>query len=135
VTNSGRPEDPRTTGTAWVAVRNRDLATPGRRRCSGSARPRRRTRCSPGGRRFPCLDDARTCAGHQGRVLATAGTGPQQAVQQVTKRNWSASSTRAQSRLRHLGCAAGPPAGSAELGHLSAYGGPHCCGREWGHRI
>jgi hypothetical protein len=65
VTNSGRPEDPRTTGTAWVAVRNRDLATPGRRRCSGSARPRRRTRCSPGGRRFPCLDDARTCAGHQ----------------------------------------------------------------------
>jgi hypothetical protein len=28
VTNSGRAEDPRTTGTAWVAVRNRDLATP-----------------------------------------------------------------------------------------------------------
>ena len=28
VTNSGRPEDPRTTGTAWVAVRKRDLATP-----------------------------------------------------------------------------------------------------------
>jgi hypothetical protein len=67
---------------------------PGRRRCSGSARPRRRTRCSPGGRRFPCLEDARTCAGHQGRVLATASTGPQRAVQQVTKRNWSASSAR-----------------------------------------
>jgi hypothetical protein len=28
VTNSGRTADPRTTGTAWVAVRNRDLATP-----------------------------------------------------------------------------------------------------------
>ena len=28
VTNNGRTEDPRTTGTAWVAVRNRDLATP-----------------------------------------------------------------------------------------------------------
>ena len=28
VTYSGRPEDPRTTGTAWVAVRNLDLATP-----------------------------------------------------------------------------------------------------------
>jgi hypothetical protein len=28
VTNSERPEDPRTTGTAWVAVRNLDLATP-----------------------------------------------------------------------------------------------------------
>jgi hypothetical protein len=28
VTNSGRPEDPRTTGTAWVAVRSRDSATP-----------------------------------------------------------------------------------------------------------
>jgi hypothetical protein len=27
VTNSGRAEDPRTTGTAWLAVRNRDLAT------------------------------------------------------------------------------------------------------------
>jgi hypothetical protein len=27
-TNSERPEDPRTTGTAWVAVRNLDLATP-----------------------------------------------------------------------------------------------------------
>ena len=29
VTNSGRAEDPRTTGTAWVAVRNRDLAITG----------------------------------------------------------------------------------------------------------
>ena len=28
VTNSGRPEAPRTTGIAWVAVRNRDLTTP-----------------------------------------------------------------------------------------------------------
>ena len=28
VTNSGHAEDPRRTGTAWVAVRNRDLATP-----------------------------------------------------------------------------------------------------------
>ena len=28
VTNSGRTEDPYATGTAWVAVRNRDLATP-----------------------------------------------------------------------------------------------------------
>jgi len=28
VTNSGRTEDPRRTGTAWVAVRNLDLATP-----------------------------------------------------------------------------------------------------------
>ena len=28
VTNNGRVEDPRTTGTAWAAVRNRDLATP-----------------------------------------------------------------------------------------------------------
>ena len=28
VTNSGRAEDPRMTSTAWVAVRNRDLATP-----------------------------------------------------------------------------------------------------------
>ena len=28
VTNNGRTEDPRTTGTAWVAVRNLDLATP-----------------------------------------------------------------------------------------------------------
>jgi hypothetical protein len=28
VTNSGLTEDPRRTGTAWVAVRNRDLATP-----------------------------------------------------------------------------------------------------------
>jgi hypothetical protein len=28
VTNSGRAEAPRTTGTAWVAVRNLDLATP-----------------------------------------------------------------------------------------------------------
>jgi hypothetical protein len=28
VTNKGRVEDPRTTGTAWVAVRNLDLATP-----------------------------------------------------------------------------------------------------------
>ena len=28
VMNSGRIEDPRRTGTAWVAVRNRDLATP-----------------------------------------------------------------------------------------------------------
>ena len=28
VTNSGRTEDPRTTGTGWVAVRNLDLATP-----------------------------------------------------------------------------------------------------------
>ena len=28
VTNSGRTADPRTTGTAWVAARNRDLATP-----------------------------------------------------------------------------------------------------------
>ena len=28
VTNGGRSEHPRTTGTAWVAVRNRDLATP-----------------------------------------------------------------------------------------------------------
>jgi hypothetical protein len=27
VTNNGRPGDPRTTGTAWVTVRNRDLAT------------------------------------------------------------------------------------------------------------
>jgi hypothetical protein len=27
VTNNGRTEDPRTTGTAWVAVRNLDLAT------------------------------------------------------------------------------------------------------------
>jgi len=31
VTNSVRTEDPRTTGTAWVAVRNRDLATPDHR--------------------------------------------------------------------------------------------------------
>jgi hypothetical protein len=28
VTNNGRAEDPRTTGTAWVAVRNLDSATP-----------------------------------------------------------------------------------------------------------
>jgi hypothetical protein len=28
VTNSGRAEEPRTTGTAWVAVQNLDLATP-----------------------------------------------------------------------------------------------------------
>ena len=28
VTNNGRTEDPRTTGRAWVAVRNLDLATP-----------------------------------------------------------------------------------------------------------
>jgi hypothetical protein len=28
VTNNGRTEDPRTTGTAWVGVWNRDLATP-----------------------------------------------------------------------------------------------------------
>ena len=28
VTNSGRSEDPRRTGTAWVAVRNLNLATP-----------------------------------------------------------------------------------------------------------
>ena len=28
VTDSGRAEDPRRTGTAWVAVRNLDLATP-----------------------------------------------------------------------------------------------------------
>ena len=28
VTNSGRTEDPRRTGTAWVAVRNRDFGHP-----------------------------------------------------------------------------------------------------------
>ena len=28
VTNNGRPEDPRRTGSAWVAVRNLDLAAP-----------------------------------------------------------------------------------------------------------
>jgi len=28
VTNSGRTGDPRTTGTAWAAVQNLDLATP-----------------------------------------------------------------------------------------------------------
>jgi hypothetical protein len=177
VTNSGRSEDPRTTGSAWVAVRNRDLGhpdhrdaelgvrvcaqagpaarvqigvaidheqaqlaqvvqdraaagvragrirpagralpgalprcvrpararrrhrrparlLPGRRRSSGNARRRRRTRRSLRACRFPCLEDARTCARHQDRILAAAGTGPQQAVQRVTKRNWSVSSTR-----------------------------------------
>jgi hypothetical protein len=32
---------------------------------------------------------ARTCARHQDRVLASARTGPQLAVQRVTRRNWS----------------------------------------------
>ena len=174
VTNSGRAEDPRWTGTAWIAVRYRDLATPitgmpnsaracaprpgrpsgsrsawpsttsrrsplrsartaqrrelaqielarpvaeylgqdrgalsqhvcegGQHGCGpgaagarGSARPRRRTRRSPGVRRFPCLEDARTYARHQDGILAAACTSPRQAAQQVTKRNWPASSAR-----------------------------------------
>jgi hypothetical protein len=51
-----------------------------------------------------------TCARHQDRILAAAGTGPQQAAQRVTKRKWSASSTRTCNRyvrsgnlgIRHL---------------------------------
>ena len=35
---------------------------PGHRRCSGNARPRLRTHRRQGARRFPCLEDARTCA-------------------------------------------------------------------------
>jgi hypothetical protein len=40
VTNNGRTEDPRMTGTAWIAVRNLDLATPitGLRLLAGDAR-------------------------------------------------------------------------------------------------
>jgi len=72
---------------------------PGRHRCSGSARPRRRTGRNPGTRRFPCLKDARAYAGHRDRVLAVARAEPQQAVQQVTKPNWSASTTRTYNRL------------------------------------
>ena len=30
------------------------------------------TRRNPGARRFPCLEDARTCTRHQDRLLATA---------------------------------------------------------------
>ena len=48
---------------------------PGRRRSSGSARPRRRTRRRLGTRRFPCPEDARTCARHQDHVLAAARAG------------------------------------------------------------
>ncbi len=77
-------------------------AEPARAPARGSC-PRRRTRRSPGACRFPCLEDARTCARHQGRVLAAARTGPQQAVQQVTKRNWSASSTRTCNRYGREG--------------------------------
>ena len=181
MTNSGRAEDPRWTGTAWIAVRYRDLATPitgmpnsaracaprpgrpsgsrsawpsttsrrsplrsartaqrrelaqvelarpvaeylgqdrgalsqhvcegGQHGCGpgaagarGSARPRRRTRRTPGVRRFPCLEDARTYARHQDRILAAACTSPRQAAQQVTKRNWPASSARTCNRLMH----------------------------------
>jgi hypothetical protein len=52
VTNSGRPEDPRTTGTAWVAVRKRDLATPitGMPNSAGARAPRPGNALRPGKR-------------------------------------------------------------------------------------
>jgi hypothetical protein len=43
---------------------------------------------------FDVFKDARTCAGHQNRVLAAARTASQQAVQQVTKRTWLRRATR-----------------------------------------
>ena len=51
---------------------------PRRRRCSGSARPRRRAHRTPGARRFPRLENARTCTRRQDRALAATRTGPQQ---------------------------------------------------------
>jgi hypothetical protein len=71
---------------------------PGRHRYPGSARPRRRTGRNPGIRRFPCLEDARAYARHRDRVLAVARAEPQQAAQQVAKRNWSGSTTRTYNR-------------------------------------
>ena len=50
VTNKGRAEVPRWTGTAWVAVRNRDSATPitGMPNAACACAPREGTRHTPG---------------------------------------------------------------------------------------
>jgi transposase-like protein len=62
---------------------------------------------------FPTEQAARTYAKHQDHVQAAGRTGPQQAVQQVTKRNWSVSSTRTFNRRY----AADPPLAVGCPGH------------------
>ena len=89
-----------------VAGRAARARVSARRSASGSRyRPAmRRTRSaasgagSPGARRCPCLEDA-SLSQHQDDGLAAARTGPQQAAQQVTKRNWPPSSPRACNRV------------------------------------
>ena len=74
----GNGEDTADFGPQRIAGRGaKPVGLPaGRRRSSGNARPRRRTRRSPGARRSPCLEDARTCTRCRDHVLASARTGP-----------------------------------------------------------
>ena len=73
VTNSGRAEDPRGTGTAWVAVRNRDLATP------ITGMPDSACACAPRPGR-PAGSRSAYCLGCQDAVSWACGLGGRQAV-------------------------------------------------------